>query len=145
QPLAQLTIVTEPKLGAALAPMRALLADEINVKEVVISTTDSDLVDRSAQLDFRAAGPRFGKQTQHVANAIKALTGEVLSKLAAGETVAVSVNGETLAIPAELVKLTSRGKTGAELATDGNVTVLLDTNVTEALRVEGFARELVSA
>jgi isoleucyl-tRNA synthetase len=145
QPLARLTIVTDAKLGAALLPMRALLCDEINVKEVVVSTTDSELVDRSAQLDFRAAGPRFGKQTQQVANAIKALGGDVLSKLAAGETVGITVNGETLAIPPELVKLTSRGKTGAELATDGNVTVLLDTNVSEALKIEGFARELVSA
>ncbi len=85
QPLSRLTIVTDAKLGAALAPMRALLSDEINVKEVVISTTDSELVDRSAQLDFRASGPRFGKQTQQVANAIKILSAEVLSKLAAGK------------------------------------------------------------
>lgn len=145
QPLARLTIVTDAKLGAALAPMRALLCEEINVKEVVISTTDSELVERSAQLDFRAAGPRFGKQTQQVANAIKALSVASLSQLASGEAVSVSINGETLSIPPELVKLTSRGKTGAELASDGNVTVLLDTNVTEALKVEGFARELVSA
>src|SRR5690606_5573410 len=45
----------------------------------------------------------------------------------------------------DLVKLTSKGKAGAELATDGNLTVLLDTQLTDELKREGFAREVVSA
>ncbi len=145
QPLSRLTIVTDGKLGQALLPMRPLLCEEINVKEVVISTSDNELVERSAQLDFRAAGPRFGKLNKAVAEAIKALGAEQLRALAAGETIAITVDNETIALPPELVKLTSRGKAGAELATDGNVTVLLDTTITDALKVEGFARELVSA
>lgn len=145
QPLSRLTIVTDAKLGQALQPMRPLLCEEINVKEVVISSSDNELVERSAQLDFRAAGPRFGKQNKTVAEAIKALGSDALRQLAAGEAIAITIDNETLAITPDLVKLTSRGKAGAELATDGNVTVLLDTKVTEALKLEGFARELVSA
>lgn len=145
QPLSRLTIVTDGKLGQALLPMRPLLCEEINVKEVVLSSSDNELVERSAQLDFRAAGPRFGKLNKAVAEGIKALGPEQLRQLAAGETIALTVENETVALPPELVKLTSRGKAGAELATDGNITVLLDTQVTEALKLEGFARELVSA
>lgn len=145
QPLSRLTIVTDAKLGQALQPMRALLCEEINVKEVVISSSDNELVERSAQLDFRAAGPRFGKQNKAVAEAIKGLGADALRQLAGGEAVGITIEGETLAITPDLVKLTSRAKAGAELATDGNVTVLLDTQITEALKREGFARELVSA
>lgn len=145
QPLSRLTIITDAKLGQALLPMRPLLCEEINVKEVVLSSTDNELVERSAQLDFRAAGPRFGKRNKAVAEAIKALPGDQLSKLASGETLKLSIEGEALELPPELVKLTSRGKAGAELATDGNVTVLLDTQITPELKREGFARELVSA
>lgn len=145
QPLSRLTIVTDAKLGQALQPMRPLLCEEINVKEVVISSSDNELVERSAQLDFRAAGPRFGKQNKAVAEAIKALGADALRSLASGEAIGITVDNETLAITPDLVKLTSRGKAGAELATGGNVTVLLDTQVTEALKLEGFARELVSA
>jgi isoleucyl-tRNA synthetase len=145
QPLSRLTIVTDGKLGQALLPMRPLLCEEINVKEVVLSSSDNELVERSAQLDFRAAGPRFGKLNKAVAEGIKALGPDQLRQLAAGETIALTVENETVALPPELVKLTSRGKAGAELATDGNITVLLDTQVTEALKLEGFARELVSA
>ena len=101
--------------------------------------------ERSAQLDFRAAGPRFGKQTKALAAEIKALTGAPLAKLAAGQSIAVTVDGETVGLTPDLVKLTSKGKAGAELATDGNITVLLDTQLTEELKSEGFARELVSA
>lgn len=145
QPLSRLTIITEPRLGEALESMRALLCDEINVKEVAISTTDSELIDRQAQLDFRAAGPRFGKQTNALAAEIKALSGEPLARLAAGQSIAVTVGGETVGLTPDLVKITSKGKAGAELASDGNVTVLLDTQLTQALEREGFARELVSA
>lgn len=145
QPLSRLTIVTDAKLGQALQPMRPLLCEEINVKEVVISSSDNELVERSAQLDFRAAGPRFGKQNKAVAEAIKGLGADALRKLASGEAVAITIENETVAISPDLVKLTSRGKAGAELATDGNVTVLLDTQITETLKLEGFARELVSA
>lgn len=145
QPLRQLTLVTDAELGAALLPMKQLLCEEVNVKQVEIGTGHSDWIERSAQLDFRAAGPRFGKKTNRLAGLVKALEADQLRSLDAGEPLTLELDGEAVTLTPDLVKLTVRGKSGAELKTDGNLTVLIDTTLTDELRLEGFARELVSA
>lgn len=145
QPLRQLTLVTDAELGAALEPMKQLLCEEVNVRQVEISTGHSDWIERSAQLDFRAAGPRFGKRTNRLAGLVKTLDAAQLRRLDAGEPLSLELDGESVELTPDLVKLTVRGKAGAELKSDGNLTVLIDTTLTDELRLEGFARELVSA
>ncbi len=144
QPLGQMTVITDDKTGAALSALVSLLSDEVNVKDVVVAGTDSDVIDRSAQLNFRAAGPRFGKQTKQVAEAIKSLDNAALVRLDRGQSIQVDVDGTSHEIEPELVKINVRGKAGSEIASDGTLTVVLDTALTPELKQEGFARELIS-
>jgi isoleucyl-tRNA synthetase len=145
QPLARLTIIADEQLRAALQPLTHVLSDEVNVKHVELAGTTSDAIQRSAQLNFREAGPRFGKQTKHVAERIKQLGVSELVQLDQGKSVTIEVDGQAFDLSPELVKINVRGKAGAEVATDGSLTVVLDTTLTDGLRLEGFARELVSA
>jgi isoleucyl-tRNA synthetase len=144
QPLAKLTIITDDAHVAPLTAMASMLQDEVNVKLVEVVGSDSNIIERSAQLNFREAGPKYGKGVQAVATLVKTLDGAALSILSSGKPVQVTLNGESVELTPELVKITVRAQAGAELASDGNLTVVLDTALTDELRTEGFARELVS-
>jgi isoleucyl-tRNA synthetase len=144
QPLAKLTVITDEQLAAALLPLAHLLVDEVNVKQVEIAPPTSDVIERSAQLNFREAGPRFGKQTKLVAERVKQLSASELVQLGQGKSLRLEIAGESFELGPELVKIQVRGKSGSEVVSDGRMTVVLDTTVSESLRREGFARELVS-
>ncbi len=144
QPLAEMTVITDERTGNALKEMTALLTEEVNVKLVKVAGTDSNVIERSGKLNFREAGPRFGKQTKLVAAAVEKLDAASLAQLDQGQKLQIEVEGNQLELDPELVKITARGKAGSELASDGNLTVVLDTALTPELKQEGFARELVS-
>lgn len=144
QPLAKLTVIVDERVGAAIAPLVRLLADEVNVKQVAVEPPTSDVIERSGQLNFREAGPRFGKQTKLVAERVQALDAAQLVALGQGHSIHVDVAGERLELSPDLVKINVRGKAGAQVVSEDNLTVVLDTTLDEALRGEGFARELVS-
>jgi len=145
QPLSRLTVVAEPQLLEVLTEVRPLIVDEVNVKVVELGGEAADGIQRSAQLNFRQAGPRFGKQTQQVAGLVKQLDEAQLKILQSGQSLELQVGDQRFELPPDLVKVNMQGQPGAELASDGALTVLLDTELSSELRVEGFARELVSS
>lgn len=144
QPLAKLTIVTASSQKDALRAMAQMLQDEVNVHQVEVVGSESQIIERSAQLNFREAGPKFGKSVQQVANFVKGLDAAALLRVAEGKSVPFDLNGQSVEVTPDLIKITVRTQSGAELATDGDLTVVLDTTLTDELRSEGFARELVS-
>jgi len=141
QPLAQVTIVTrDPHLRRAIETNTALIAEELNVRAVVVHDDETDLVELSAKADFKRLGPRFGKETKTVAAGIAALDHDAVTELL--ETGAISVAGEPLGIDDVVVVRSPRE--GMVVATEGSITVALDTQLTDELVVEGIAREIVN-
>jgi len=141
QPLGTVTIVTRDlPLQSAVRRHAALIADELNVHEVDIGSEESDLVELSAKADFKRLGPRFGKDTKAVAAAVADLDDATVAKILEGGT--VTILGSVLTADDIVVTRTPRG--GVIVASEGPLTVALDTRLTEDLAVEGMARELVN-
>lgn len=121
-----------------------IIADELNVKVVSVDVDGpGHLVERKAVLNFKAAAKKLGAQTKAVAAALQALTSPQVAalqqSLAAGTA---SVEGAALLADDVEIRVTPRA--GLTVAAEGRLTVALDTALTEPLRREGLARELVN-
>ena len=144
QCLGTLTVVSHGEDDrAALEAGAALLAAELNVKQVVVSADESALVTYSARPNLKLLGPRFGKQLGVIRCEVEALTSEELAGILAGRAVtSASVEGLEYDQATLLVDRSSREGTVTE--TEEGVTVALDLTITPELRREGLAREVIN-
>jgi len=141
QPLPRLTVLTrDPEVGAAVANHAVVITEELNVKEVITSADESDLVSLSAKANFRTLGPILGPRMPEVAAEVARLGHDDLEHLLDGGTVTVADHSVSKADV--FVERTPREGTIVEIGTD--FAVALDTRVSEALFLEGLAREIVS-
>ena len=123
-----------------LEQMTDLLADELNVKEVVLVEDETEFSEVSYRPDFRALGPRFGKQMPEVAARIQALTAEDVHLLKSGGQLSVA-GGE---IGLTDIAVQRREKEGVVVALDNNLGVGLDIQLDDELIAECTAREFVN-
>ena len=142
QPLQRVAI---PALDAEqrlrIQAMSRLILDEVNVKEIEFVEGDGMLVKR-VKCNFRTMGKKFGKQMKSVAAAVAAMSQEQIAVLEGG-SVALNVDGQDVVIELEDVEIYSEDIPGWSVTNQGTLTVALDLTVTEELRLEGLARELI--
>jgi len=138
QPLLE-AVVYLPGDRDTLEPLLPLVADELNVRQVVFAESAEGFARWRARPDFRTLGPRVGSAVQEVAAALAADDGAIASALAQGEPVTVA--GVELG-PAD-VELLQETPEGWGVASEGGLTVALELELTPDLRREGLARELV--
>jgi isoleucyl-tRNA synthetase len=143
QPLAR-AVVHYPGDEAALRPVLDLIAEELNVKEVAFAESAGQLAGWRAKPNYRVLGPRLGSLVQALARALSADDGSLASRLAAGEAVTISLDeGGPVRLEPGDVDLSQETLEGWGVAAEGGMTVALDLEVTEELRREGLARELI--
>lgn len=143
QPLKMVQCVVPGAPGETVL-LADLLAAELNVRKVeFVSSTDS-LVTLEAKANFRSLGKKFGKSTPAVAAAISKLGGDVLRDLALGMDVTIEVDGRQCVIAPEDVTIIRRASGAAVVEEDMGYGVALDPTVTDELRQEGLAREIIS-
>ncbi|MBL8920134.1 MAG: isoleucine--tRNA ligase [Myxococcaceae bacterium] len=141
QPLATLTVVsTNEAVRKALVAHAELLEDELNVKQVVALADDAALATLTFKPNLKTLGKRLGKKLKDATTEIAAFTREQWAVLEAGGS--ITVQGEAILKDDVLVTRTAKGEVVVESA--GDLTVALDTHVTEVLRREGLMREVVS-
>jgi isoleucyl-tRNA synthetase len=121
-----------------------LIQTELNIKSVLFAGSADDLVRVSAKGNFRALGKRFGKSTPAAAAAIESLPSHQLQAFERGERVTILVDGTEHALEPDDVALTRSAVGDLVVAGDGVYVAAVDPALTDALRSEGLARELVS-
>jgi len=119
----------------------ALLQSEVNVRTVSPVASDADLVRLKAKPNFRALGKKFGKRTQEAAAAVASLGVEALRQLEEGGTAALDGLGD---VTAEEVQVEREVTSDWLVQSDGPYVVALDPVITDELRAEGLAREVVN-
>ncbi len=144
QPLKKIMVAVDANKSEALAMMKNVILEEVNIKELVILKDDSEIVQKSAKANFKSIGPRFGKQVKQVAAAITALGKNEILKLEAGEEISLSIDDSELTITKEDIIVVSSEIKGWAVESDGTITVAIDKELDEQLIAEGLAREFVN-
>jgi isoleucyl-tRNA synthetase len=148
QPLARALVSVPAAERAGLTALLPEIAEELNIKRVELSDGTGSLVERRLKPNFRALGPAFQQHAPRVASAISALepdeAAEVAAQLQDGSA-ALQIDGEEVAITAEMAEVIESPRTGWAVASDGVSSFALDTELNRELEVEGVARELVRA
>jgi isoleucyl-tRNA synthetase len=143
QPLARVRVVP-PAGEAPQGDFLAIALEELNVKTAEAQEPGSLLSEVRAKARFAALGPRFGKDMKEVAAAIGALSSEAVATLERAGQVAVDVRGASHQIRRDEVEVSHTDPEGWILEREGGWSVALDLEIGEALRLEGFAREIVN-
>ncbi len=144
QPLKKIMVAVDANKSEALAMMKNVILEEVNIKKLVILEDDSEIVQKSAKANFKSIGPRFGKQVKQVAAAITALGKNEILKLEAGEEISLSIDDSELTITKEDIIVVSSEIKGWAVESDGTITVAIDKELDEQLIAEGLAREFVN-
>jgi isoleucyl-tRNA synthetase len=145
QPLARLLAAIPADVDRALFDaLVPLLAAEVNVKRVELVHAGTDLVSLEARPSFRALGKRFGKATPAAAEAIRGLTSDQVARFEAGEPVEITVEGRAARLEADDLAVHRQARGDVVVRADGVVVAALDPALTDDLRQEGLAREIVS-
>ena len=141
RPLGSLTVVSHaPAVLERLRRGEADILGELNVKQLQVSGDDTALVDLSAKPNLKLLGKRLGPKLKAVSAALQGFGQAELRTFMVGGS--LTVEGETLG--PDDVLLVRAPKPGLVVASEGALTVALDTTVSEALKLEGLARELVN-
>jgi len=144
QPMSRILVAGVPEGERARAQaLRDLVLTELNVKEWEWAEPEA-LAAKKATPIFPALGPKHGKDVNQVADAIRGLSEEDVEALAAGKNVRVSVSDTDAVIEPSDVKIDVEAREGFAAQAEGCLTVALDTKITDELRDEGFAREMIN-
>jgi isoleucyl-tRNA synthetase len=144
QPLAGVALVTrnsdEKKV---LSEMQNTIAEELNVKQVVFHDREDELVEYRAKASFRVLGKQLGAKMKIAAAEIEKLSAEKICEILEGKKVPLDVDGSEILLDTENVLIERFEKEDLKVLNDGTLTVGLDTKITDDLKKEGYARDLV--
>jgi isoleucyl-tRNA synthetase len=144
QPLATLYLVDrDEEERAILKEMEQIIAEELNVKRVILESDESQLVTYSAKANFKLLGPTLGKQMKEVATLIEAFDGERIAQILDGKSHTIEYSGGTLEVTDQMIIVQRSEKEGVKVQNEGSLTVGFDTVVTQELLHEGIAREII--
>ena len=145
QPLQCIMIpVVDKEQRAHIEAVKALIMSEVNVKDIKFVDGAVGVLVKKVKCDFKKMGPKFGKQMKAVAAAVAEMSQEAITELEKNGSYTLQLDGVDVVVEAADVEIFSEDIPGWLVANEGKLTVALDVTVTEELRREGIARELVN-
>ena len=145
QPLQCIMIpVADEEQKAHIEAVKALIMNEVNVKDIKFVDGAAGVLVKKVKCDFKKLGPKFGKQMKAVAAAVAEMTQEAIAELEKNGKYTLNLDGAEAVIETSDVEIISEDIPGWLVANEGKLTVALEVTVTEELRREGIARELVN-
>ena len=145
QPLQKIMIpVDNLQQKEAILAVENLIKYEVNIKEIELLEDASDLLIKQIKPNFKTLGPKFGKDMALIANKVQNFSKEDINKIEKEGTISIEINGKNINLGLQDVEISSKDIAGWLVANEGSYTVALDINITEDLRKEGIARELVN-
>ena len=132
--------------GEALLPeYQAIIAEELNVKEVIFTQDVRSFTTYSFKPQLRTVGPKYGKLVGKIRQLLSEVDGnEAMDQLRSGKPLTFDIDGQAVELSEEDLLIESAQKEGFVAETEGELTVVLDTNLTADLLEEVFVREIIS-
>lgn len=145
QPLSKLIIpVLSDKVKEQLEKVKPLLLGEVNVKEAEFIHDTAGIITKKIKPNFKTLGKIYGKQMKEIAAAFPQLSQETISAIEASEEYVLNLPSGDVVLKKGDYEISSEDMPGWLVASDGPLTLALDITVTDALRLEGNARELIN-
>ena len=145
QPLQKIILPVKSEVDRReIEQMENVILEEVNVKQIEYIADESALIKKKSKPNFKTLGPKFGKSVQPIATRLRDLTSEEMSKLQSQGTLMLNVNGTEYTIDSSDVEILHEDIQGWMVETDGQITIALDTALTDELIDEGLAREFVN-
>jgi isoleucyl-tRNA synthetase len=145
QPLQKIMIpvVNEEQKSSILA-VANLIKHEVNIKEIELLEDASDILVKQIKPNFKTLGPKFGREMKSIANAIRNFSKEEILKIELEGKIPIELDGKMINLELSDVEISSKDIEGWLVANEGSITVALDVTISEDLRREGVARELIN-
>ena len=121
-----------------------LISSEVNVKEVQLIDDTTGIIVKKIKPNFKVLGPKYGKNMRFVAAELQKLSNEEIAKIEKEGSIKINVDGNEETISLNEVEISTQDIEGWLVANQGNLTVALDVTITDELKNEGIARELVN-
>ena len=145
QPLQKIMIpVDNEQQKEEILAVSNLIKHEVNIKEIQILEDASDILIKQIKPNFKALGPKFGKEMRFIAAAVQQFNQEDINKIEKDGNISIEINGKNIILERADVEISSKDIEGWLVANEGSLTVALDVTITEDLQKEGVARELVN-
>ncbi|MEL0643671.1 isoleucine--tRNA ligase [Olleya sp. Ti.3.14] len=145
QPLQKIMIpIDSEQQKEEILAVADLIKHEVNIKEIQLLEDASDILVKQIKPNFKTLGPRFGKDMKTIAGAINKMTADDIKIVEQKGEIDVDCNGKIVKLQRDDVEITSQDIEGWLVANEGNITVALDVTISDALKEEGIARELVN-
>ena len=145
QPLSRLVIpVVSEKVRAQLEQVKDIILTEVNVKEASFIDDAASLITYKIKPNFRSLGKKYGARMKEIAGAFGSLPQETIAAIKAAGEYSLHLPGGPVELSPEDYEIISQDMPGWLVASDGALTLALDIELTDALRREGTARELVN-
>ena len=145
QPLQKIMIpVLDPAMAAHIEAIKSLVENEVNVKAIELLHDTTGIITKHIKLNFKNFCTRYARYSKQMAALLASFTQEQITAIETSDESSIVVDGETLTVtPADFI-ITSEDMPGWLVTTEGKLTVALDITVSEELKREGVARELVN-
>ena len=144
QPLKSVELVTRnPEEKKVLLEMEDSIREELNVKKVVFHEREDELVEYQAKANFRTLGKELGPLMKAASVKIAELEQEAIQSILDGSTLSIEVEGKNVELTIEKIIVERLEKANLKVVNDGTLTVALDSEITEELKLEGYVRDLV--
>jgi len=145
QPLQKVMIpILDENQRVEIEAVSDLVKAEVNVKEIVLLDDASGILVKQIKPNFKTLGPRFGKDMGLISKKIQEFTSDQINQLERLGFLSIDISGNTITLSQDDVEISSQDIEGWLVANSNGITVALDITITEELKQEGIARELVN-
>ena len=134
----------DPAMGRHIEAVRPLIMNEVNVKRIELVAETAGLITKRIKPNFKTLGPKYGKYMKQIAALTAAFTQEQIAAVESAPETTLDLGGERITVTAADFEITSEDMPGWLVTSEGKLTVALDITVTDDLRREGVARELIN-
>ncbi|MDX1285924.1 MAG: DUF5915 domain-containing protein, partial [Draconibacterium sp.] len=136
--------VLNPHFKEQFEAVSNIILAEVNVKEVEFLTDTAGVIKKKIKPNFKALGPKYGKMMKQIAGAVNQLDQNAISFFESSGEYEIIAGEEKIVLTIDDVEIQTEDIPGWTVATEGQMTIALDINVTEELKQEGIAREFIN-
>ena len=145
QPLQKIMVpVLDQQFAANISHVKSLILSEVNVKELELLEEGNEVLVKSIKPNFKTIGPKYGKHMKAIAGMVAQISADEISSIESNKGWSGEISGEKIELDITDFEIAAKDIPGWLVSSEGSLTVALDVTISETLKAEGIARELVN-